>query len=207
MANMNKDFVKLAQKIVKERGKDILNNGKLTKALFMDYSHGEYKNEINLLLKTIELGYPNRIQSADDVDTIRLILSRQLNENHFIVEEMAVRIVSLLIALIKDVNYIDVMQRKDTKSLDKKIEQKTTAITPPSKNQQEINSISNKKLLEEDIIKRSLEIWICGRCNTKNDFDYDYCKKCGKEFNPPMVSSEKRVVIKISPGLWEQKKK
>ncbi|MDR0450591.1 MAG: hypothetical protein LBH26_04930 [Treponema sp.] len=42
---MDEDFVKPARKIVNERGKDILNNGKLTKALFMDYSHGEYKNQ------------------------------------------------------------------------------------------------------------------------------------------------------------------
>jgi hypothetical protein len=57
---MDEDFIKLAQKVVKERGKDILNNERLTKAFFMDYSHGEYKKEINLLLKIIELGYPNK---------------------------------------------------------------------------------------------------------------------------------------------------
>jgi hypothetical protein len=111
---MNEDFLKLAQKIVKDRGKDILNNGSLTKAYFMDYSHGEYKNEINLLLKTIELGYPNKIREADDLDIIKLTLSRQLTEDHFIAEKISVQIVSLLIMLIrneKDIKFVGKNER------------------------------------------------------------------------------------------------
>jgi ribosomal protein L40E len=154
---MNEEFITLCREIVKEKGKDILNDQKLVKALLMDYSQGKYKNEINLLLKTIELGYPREIDEADDIDIIRLSLSRRLTEENYIIDKIAISIISLLVSLIKG-------------------------------NKSNVVGKSNKKpaMLEVDKIKRSLEIWICGRCNTTNDFDLDFCKKCGKEFNPPL---------------------
>jgi hypothetical protein len=170
---MDKDFVKLAQKIVNEQGKEILNNSKLTKALFLDYSHGEYKNEINLLVKTIELGYSNKIHSTDDLDTIKLLLSRQLNENNYIVEDIAVQIVSLLIALLKDVNYLNkINNKRPQKNEDKKIIGKDNK---PLENKQQ------KKVT----IKNDIEIgdkWICSKCGNKNDIYLSNCNKCGKKF-------------------------
>jgi hypothetical protein len=53
---MDKKFIEIAEKIIDDRGKDILLDNKLTKALFLDYGSGEFKNEVNLLIKTIELG-------------------------------------------------------------------------------------------------------------------------------------------------------
>jgi ribosomal protein L40E len=43
-----------------------------------------------------------------------------------------------------------------------------------------------KTTIEEDVVFRSREIWVCGRCQTENAFELDNCKKCGKEFNPPL---------------------
>jgi hypothetical protein len=99
---MDKNFIELTQKMIKEQGKDVLNNKNLTKALLLDYSHREYKNEINLLLKTIELGYPKKIKETKEIDIIEIALSRKLTEEYFIVERMAFSIVSLLISLIRD---------------------------------------------------------------------------------------------------------
>jgi ribosomal protein L40E len=170
---MNKDFVKLSQKIVNERGKDILKNSKLTKALFLDYSHGEYKNEINLLVKTIELGYSNRIQTTDDLDAIKLILSRQLYENYYIVEDIAVQIVSLLITLLKDINYLNKINDEDIKKNENK------------KNIDGVNKLLENNQQKKVIIKNDIEIndkWICSRCGNKNDIYLSNCNKCGKEF-------------------------
>jgi ribosomal protein L40E len=172
---MDKDFVELVKKIVNEKGKNILTNSKLTKALFLDYSHGEYKNEINLLVKIIELGYSNRIQTADDLDTIKLILSRQLNENYYIVEDIAVQIVSLLIALLKDINYLNKTNNKlIEKNIIRKREDKEI-IDKPFENKQQ------KKI----IVKNDIEIddkWICSKCGNENDIYLSNCNKCGKEF-------------------------
>ena len=160
---MNEEFIALCWKMVNEKGKDILNDQKMTKALLMDYSQGKYKSEINLLIKTIELGYPKEINEADDIDVIKLSLSRRLTEENYIIDKIAVSIISLLVSLIKGIKHNNEIKEN-------------------------VMGKSNKKpaMLEVDKIKRSLEIWICGRCNTTNDFDLDFCKKCGKEFNPPL---------------------
>jgi ribosomal protein L40E len=50
-----------------------------------------------------------------------------------------------------------------------------------------IGSKEEKKMPEsEDKIIRSKELWICSRCGTENELSLDNCKKCGKEFNPPL---------------------
>jgi hypothetical protein len=58
---MDENFVKLAKKVIDERGKSLLFDNRLTKAFFMDYGRGEFKNEINLLIRTIELGYIKKL--------------------------------------------------------------------------------------------------------------------------------------------------
>jgi len=150
---MNEDFNKLCWKLVQENDKNILNDRERTKALLLDHSNGKFKNEINLLIQTIDLGYPKLIGEASDFDVIRKSLSRRLTEENYIIEKIASSIVSLLVSLISGVE--PVSARK----------------TP---------------VLEEDKINRDQEIWICGRCDTSNDFVLDYCEKCDKEFNPPL---------------------
>ena len=43
-----------------------------------------------------------------------------------------------------------------------------------------------KRKTEIDKIIRNKDVWICGRCDTENNLKLDFCKKCGKEFNPPL---------------------
>jgi DNA-directed RNA polymerase subunit RPC12/RpoP len=207
---MNENFIKLIQKIVKERGKDILNNIRLTKALFMDYSHGEYKNEINLLLKLIELGYPNRIQETDDLDSMRLILSRQLVENHFIIEKMAVQIVSLLIALIKDEEY-DNKRRESIieKHMETQVKKSILATPENGQHQKEKSSTNHSVLIEE---KESKDIkttsftkiiigkWTCDICDQENSENLLICKGCGA-YKPSRVKikfSDNNIPININ---------
>jgi hypothetical protein len=52
---MNKEFVKLAEKVIDERGKTLLLDNRLTKAFFMDYGEREFRNEINLLFKIVTI--------------------------------------------------------------------------------------------------------------------------------------------------------
>jgi ribosomal protein L40E len=46
--------------------------------------------------------------------------------------------------------------------------------------------VAIKQKNEVDTINREKEIWVCGRCQTENSFALDNCKKCRKEFNPPL---------------------
>jgi DNA-directed RNA polymerase subunit RPC12/RpoP len=196
---MDENFVKLAQKIVKERGKNILSNKKLTKALFMDYSHGEYKNETRLLLKTIELGYPDRIHKADDVDTMKLILARQLNEDHFIIEKMAIQIVSLLIALIKDGNYIGKKEENNIKKHTEPLVEKPILTTSGKgqfqKREAPANYSLSKNIKITNFTKTDIGKWTCNICDQENSENLLTCKGCGayKPSNAKIIFSDKNI--------------
>ena len=51
---MDKDFIIILQKLVKEKGKEVLFEGKKCKNILDDYARGEYKKEIQWLLLAIE---------------------------------------------------------------------------------------------------------------------------------------------------------
>lgn len=42
--------------------------------------------------------------------------------------------------------------------------------------------IKNRKIT--DTVRRSENIWICGKCGTENEMELDFCSNCGKEFWP-----------------------
>ena len=42
-----------------------------------------------------------------------------------------------------------------------------------------------KKQYVVDKIIENNEFWICGKCETKNEMELDFCKNCKKEFWPP----------------------
>jgi ribosomal protein L40E len=184
---MDKEFIELAQKIIVEKGRDFLDDPKLTKALFLDYGRNEYKPEINLLTKTIELGYSKKIKASDDLNIIKLVLSRQLCKEHFINEKMSISIILLLIGILKDKNYLTEINKNDTfKTDDDKI--MADEINTKEETKKEKSIIKNNKIKrlvkkDIDIEIEKLKIWVCGRCGNKNDIYLAQCEKCGKKFN------------------------
>ena len=64
---MEKKFIQLSEIIINDLGKNILHDSKLTKALFMDYGGSDYRNEINLLIMTIELGNSIKLAASDNL--------------------------------------------------------------------------------------------------------------------------------------------
>jgi hypothetical protein len=92
----------------------------------------------------------NKIKEADDLNLIKLILSRQLTEDHFIIEKMAVQIVSLMIALVCDKEYNSgTIEEKNIKN-HKKIECEPSSILKNTNNQKPmIKSFS----LKSNIVK------------------------------------------------------
>jgi hypothetical protein len=139
---MDKDFINLAVKIIDEKGKNILENSKITKGLFMDYSKGQYKAEINLLVKIIELGFYNKIMESDNLNITKMTLSRQLQKDLFIMDKIASSMVELLIGLLRDRNYIqEIIGYNDNMS---KYNNQATVM---SNNLQSKTNISGKKLI------------------------------------------------------------
>jgi hypothetical protein len=109
---MRKGFIELLIKIVEENSKELFKDIRRTKGLCMDYAKGEYKNLINLFIKTLELGFYNKIISSENLTITKLILVRQLSEGSFIDYSMAIYITDLLIGLLRDKDYLNAILKK-----------------------------------------------------------------------------------------------
>jgi len=103
---MDNDFVKMAEMIIDKEGKDPLLDPNRTKALFKDYGRCEFKNELNLLVKAIELGHSKKIKDSKDLNSTKMILLRELIEEQFINNKMANNIILLLMGLLRDKSYL-----------------------------------------------------------------------------------------------------
>jgi ribosomal protein L40E len=194
---MNAEFTAIIQQLIAEQSKDVLFNAVKCKAFLADYTRGDHKKETRLLLLAVAAGM------AKELAICKKKLARDLRDDFFIAEDAAADVVNLLAFAL----------RGDTaKPAARNLEKSAPPTTvKPAASMPTVRAAPkpapSKPVLEEDIARRSLEIWICGRCNTSNGFERDFCKKCGKEFNPPFFNSRKDKEIKIRPALWEMKKK
>jgi len=180
---MNTEFITILMKLVTEQGKEVLFNFSKCKAFLADYTRGEYKKECRLLLQTIEARVPKAIDESNELSQCKQQQIRLLHEEFFLTEEIA-----------KDMtDTLSLILRGDKSKLE-----------VPKPKVELVTLKNNKPILEEDKVNRKLEIWTCGRCNTTNDFALDYCKKCKKEFNPPLYNYSNKKIIKLRSGLWER---
>jgi len=96
---MNEKFNDFCRKIIKD--KNILFDPDLSRTVFTEHSNDKYKNEIRLLLVTVESGYPKIIDGSDDIDSLLFSLSKRLTEENYIIEKIAASMIKLLICLVK----------------------------------------------------------------------------------------------------------
>lgn len=125
---MDRNFITLIQKIIDERGKSTLENEKLTRALFMDYSHGKYKHEINFLLKLIDLGVYKEIMESRDLDNTKYTLVRRLCNELYFNEKISAFMVILLISLLRDKKYLNEIDKDNNQNNPKTLRQNKNII-------------------------------------------------------------------------------
>jgi hypothetical protein len=179
---MDKEFIELAEKIADDRGKDVFFNPKLVKALFMDYGRGEYKNEVNLLVRIIELGYAKKIIDSEDINITEMILIRQLLEEQFLNENIAESIIKLLIGLLCNKEYLREIDKNNI------IHEKNIYVNRDleTKVLQNINPISKPKIADNNYLSTSvihIGEWTCKKCDQINSETSIICKGCG-EYKP-----------------------
>jgi ribosomal protein L40E len=179
---MNAEFTAIIQQLIAEQGKDVLFNAAKCKAFLADYTRGDYKKETRLLLQVVEAGMAKELADAKELAICKKKLARDLRDDFFIAEDAAADVVSLLAFALRGDTAKLTVRNPEKPAPQTKV--KPAASVPTVRAAPKPAPV--KPVLEEDIVRRSLEIWICGRCNTANDFERDYCKKCGKEFNPPL---------------------
>jgi predicted RNA-binding Zn-ribbon protein involved in translation (DUF1610 family) len=168
---MDKEFIKIAEEIINENGKDFLFNNRLTKAFFLDYGRGEYKNEINLLVKIIELEYSKKIIDSDDLNITKMILVRQLVEDHFINNKIANSIVLLLIGLLKDKDYLNEINEDEKVNKELQLSIKKNNFTKKP-------IIPSKKYINYNAEDKNAT-WNCPKCGSINSNTTYQCTNCG----------------------------
>jgi ribosomal protein L40E len=200
---MNAEFTAVIQQLIIEQGKEVLFSVQKCRALLADYTRGGYKKESRLLLQAIEVGAAKELADAEDLAVCKRKIMRDLRDDFFIAEDAAADVINMLAFVLRGDTAKLAARNPEKPAPQAAIKPAASSLTPRAAPK----PAPVKPVLEKDIVRRSLEIWICGRCNTANDFEYDFCKKCGKEFNPPLFNSRKGKEIKIRTALWEMKKK
>jgi tetratricopeptide (TPR) repeat protein len=98
---MDSEFTAILKKLIKEQGRETLLNAAKCKVLLADYTHGEYKKESRLLLQALDAGVQKAIDTAENIAICEKQQVRLLQEEHFIVEEMAADIVDTLALVLR----------------------------------------------------------------------------------------------------------
>ena len=98
---MDTNFVAILQKLLTEQGRDVIFNVSKCKALLADYTCGEYKKEIKLLLLALNEKVAEAIDKTDDLKTCKLIHIRLLKDELGWTEGVAVYIVDTLALVLR----------------------------------------------------------------------------------------------------------
>jgi ribosomal protein L40E len=218
---MNIELQNILTQITAKQGDTILSEPKRVSAFLSDLAREVPKPQKTALIKSLEHGFAKTLKDilAPERSICKQKLAQKLHDEEGLDLKLCEETLELLTAVlfgekqIKKDNFCSncgkelqkewktcpycSIQVENTNSLNKKT-------TPQKKDTASSNKINIKPLLEEDIVRHQLEIWICGRCNTSNGFELDYCRKCKKEFNPPLHNYSEGRTIKLRPHLWEK---
>jgi len=98
---MDKAFIDILQTLITEQGKEALLDPKKCKAFLADYTRGEYKKESRLLLQALDAGVQKAIDTAEDIAACRKRQVKVLQEEFFLVEEVAADVVDTLALVLR----------------------------------------------------------------------------------------------------------
>jgi hypothetical protein len=99
---MDKEFSSFIHSFVKQYKKGVFDDMSKCKSLLLDHAKGEYKNEIRLLMQSLELGCYATIMNSNDLNITRMSLIKQLQEENYISENIAISLIDLLLLELRD---------------------------------------------------------------------------------------------------------
>jgi formylglycine-generating enzyme required for sulfatase activity len=98
---VDQNFVSILEKLIKERGKEVLLDKSKCKAFLSDYTRNEYKNESDLLFLAIEAGSAKAINDTEELRICKLQQIRKLHENKFLAPEFSIDVVDTLALVLR----------------------------------------------------------------------------------------------------------
>jgi hypothetical protein len=94
----------ILRKMVNELGINILNDSRRFKAVFMDYSNGKYRGEMELVKKALDIGAFNAITNAEDVSIAKQILIKRLHDDYLFDENKCINIIETYTSVLRKDN-------------------------------------------------------------------------------------------------------
>jgi hypothetical protein len=206
----------ILRKMVTDIGINILNDSRRFKAVFMDYSNGKYRGEMELVNKAIEIGAFNAITNAEDVSIVKQILIKKLHNEYFIEENMCIEIIETYTSVLRKDNV-----QKDSIENDFDIKNKASRASVQDNNSEidfsdiedELDDM-NRDELKQYIIDNSLDIQI-RKSMTDNDIRFSIRKEeyiAEQEEHERQIEEyakiEKKKILKefLSKNQWDEAK-
>jgi len=195
---MNTSLLDIVKQIVADQGDAILSDPKRVTAFFSDLARDVPKPPKYAFVKCLEHKFAQILKnaSAADREDCKQQLAQTLNRKEGLDLALCSETLDLLAALLFGEEKKKEKKKDLCNNCGKELEEvwktcpyceqpKSTALKKPAP-----SPAKKKPVLEKDILQSSAEIWICGRCKSRNSFANDFCKNCDKEFNPPLWRNE-----------------
>jgi hypothetical protein len=99
---MDAHFVSIVQRLVDEKGREVLFDAVKAKAFLADYMHSAYEKERHWLLMAIEAGSAKEIANASDQEICKKQQIHFLQDNYFMDEALATETIELLACILHD---------------------------------------------------------------------------------------------------------
>jgi formylglycine-generating enzyme required for sulfatase activity len=98
---VDQNFVSILEKLIKERGKEVLLDKSKCKAFLADYTRNEYKKESDLLFLAIEAGSAKVINDTEELKICKLQQIKKLQKEKFLASEFSIDIVDTLALVLR----------------------------------------------------------------------------------------------------------
>jgi len=223
---MNNTLLDIVKEIMTNYGKNVISEPKRLSAFLSDLAKDVPKSRKNAFIKCIEYGCVQSINNIQNFytshnDSVRLTKDLQNLSHSFhndegydikLCEETIDLLYVLLFGKKKEIEKKIICKNCNKEMLKEwntcpycsvslspiqPVKKQSIAKQPVIKKTAPVEVKKPKEIIEVDVVKRTFEIWICGRCDKTNNFEDDKCKKCGKEFNPPLTAANQTELKKI----------
>ena len=105
----------ILNKIVKDYGLKILEDPQKFKAVFADYTKGEYIAEKELFTKLIETGAVKEISNAEEIQIVKNGLVKKMYDRYFIDEKTCSNYIDIFISILRN-DYIPLKETEQTEN-------------------------------------------------------------------------------------------
>ena len=191
----------ILNEIVKDYGLKILEDHQKFKAVFADYSKGEYSTEKDLFSKIIEISAAIEIRETEDIPITKKALVKKLYDKYFLDEKILDNYLDIFIPFLRSDYTVEskTIKMQETKKAIKKPVAKKTLTKKPAVKKLDKKELTALKPTEE--IDNELACVNCGAVFLTNNINF--CSNCGYPRQKAIVKkpAAKNTAVKRNGGV------